>query len=135
MWVSLHRMLLLQDLTYAQQQERNLRYLICLFFSGYIGGGACEIHATSSDVSHCPFYETFLFPPPLMAPFRAGAHQAASTWLTPAYTCLLLIVTDLSPLCPSTVLLEMSPLVYSCKIRSFILQVYKFHALSRRENG
>lgn len=81
------------------------------------------------------FYETFLFPPSLMAPFRAGSHQITCIWLTPTYTCLLLIVTDLFLLCPSTVLLEMSPLVYSCKIRSFILQVFKFHALSRRENG
>lgn len=55
MWLSLHGMLLLQDLTYAQQQERKLLYLICFCFSGYIGDGACEIHATSSDVSHCPF--------------------------------------------------------------------------------
>ena len=68
---------------------------------------------------------------PTVTSLRTEAHLATCAWLTSTYTRLILIVTDLSPLCPSTVLLAMSPLLYRCKVRSCVLQVYKFHSLSR----
>lgn len=135
MWVPQPRVMLLQGLTYAQSSEKEILFTLFVSISlDTLEVEACEIHDTSSDVPRCSLYETFLSPPSLMTPFRAETHLATCTRLTPTYTCLLLSVTDLSPLCPSTVLLEMSPLVYSCKIRRFILQVYKFHTLSRWEN-
>lgn len=72
---------------------------------------------------------------PTDGPIQGRISSGRLHMLTPTYNRVLLLVTDLSPPWPSTAFLEMSPLVYRCKIGNFILQVYKFHALSRWENG